>query len=188
MTVSLRAKSKARCPYSQRRRGQLSLWDHPPKPASGSAPVFSLVVGPLRSWLIPEPRSDRGPNRTWGPWCVFGLLHPSLWAGGPASSSDRPRKVPLSRGKINIPGSQTCKMRQDRPSYQRLVVPDGWFFCANACSVQAHTHQQLTHQGALFLSRKPLSLGGSATAVFEGRPPNIPGDWGIYRGRGVTAE
>ena len=99
MTVSLRAKSKARCPYSQRRRGQLSLWDHPPKPASGSAPVFSLVVGPLRSWLIPEPRSDRGPNRTWGPWCVFGLLHPSLWAGGPASSSDRPRKVPLSRGK-----------------------------------------------------------------------------------------
>lgn len=122
MTVSLRAKSKARCPYSQRRRGQLSLWDHPPKPASGSAPVFSLVVGPLRSWLIPEPRSDRGPNRTWGPWCVFGLLHPSLWAGGPASSSDRPRKVPLSRGKINIPGSQTCKMRQDGPSYQRL-----WF-------------------------------------------------------------
>ena len=158
MTVSLRAKSKARCPYSQRRRGELSLWDHPPRPASGSAPVFSLVVGPLRSWLTPEPRSDRGPNRTWGPWCVFGLLHPSLWAGGPASSSDRPRKVPLSRGKINIPGSQTCKMRQDRPSYQRLVVPDGWFFCANACSVQAHTHQQLTHQGALFLSRKPLSL------------------------------
>jgi len=37
--------------------------------------------------------------------------------------------------------------------------PDGWLFGAHACSTQARTRQQLTHQGTLFLSRKPLSLG-----------------------------
>ena len=47
ITVSVRAKSKTRFPSSRQASGQLSLLDHPPKPAPGSAPVSSLVVGPL---------------------------------------------------------------------------------------------------------------------------------------------
>jgi hypothetical protein len=39
-----------------------------------------------------------------------------------------------------------------------------------------------------FYRENRSAKGGSATAVFEGRLPNIPGDLGIYRGRGVTAE
>ena len=32
--------------------------------------------------------------------------------------------------------------------------------------MQGPTHQQLTHQGTLFLSRKPLSLGGARVSAF----------------------